>query len=291
MNSSLPEFLRIQSALHQFVMAAGTQDQGHIKPMHKYVTLRLVLEGGFLPKEVIPTPPLRYESSNGKNLLSFDPELETHSERTVVGGIKSKNVDVVINKDGIGPVIAISIKGTGNAFRNLTNRMEEIIGDCANLHMMYPGLVYGFLHLIKGNRTGQDGVGRNDICIDQDGNIVGSIIRWHTVLSELTGRTMLSDDGMRYEAIALILAETVESEIGNILSSFPLPESPLLVEPFFKRLYSLYDLRFPYKLRPNQARRLEWDERSPVFSTISEHYGSDWNSLLGYSPRVGVDEI
>ncbi len=288
MGNFLPEFLRIQSALKQFVVAGGTQDQGHIKPMHQYVALRLVLEGGFLPQEVTPRPPLSHESRKGRNLLKFNSELESHSERTVVGGIKSKNVDVVVNKDGIGPVIAISIKGTGNAFRNLTNRMEEIIGDCANLHMMYPGLVYGFLHLIKANRAGQPNVGANDICVDDAGNVVGSINRWHTVLSELSGRTMLSDDGMRYEAIALILVETLELHAGNIFFPFPQPESPLLTEQFFRRLYSLYDLRFSYKLQKSRAaRRIEWDEGSPAFSELAEHLGITWGDSLGYSPRLG----
>jgi hypothetical protein len=285
--SPLPTFLRIESALKGFVTASSTQDQGHIKPMHKYGSLRLVLEGGFLPEELTPRSPLKHQLRGGKYLLSFDFAQESSSERAIIGGVKSKNVDVVINKDGIGPVIAISIKGTGNAFRNLTNRMEEIIGDCANIHMMYPGLVYGFLHLIKANRAGQPKIGPNDICIDQEGNVVVSIVRWHTVLSELTGRRMLSDDVMRYEAIALILAETVELKTGDIFSSFPLSESPLLLELFFRTLYSLYDLRFSYKLATNLfARRVEWHERSTVFSDMIGHFGHDWDTVLGYSPRL-----
>ena len=43
----------------------------------------------------------------------------------MLGGLKTKDVDVVVSKPGIGPCVAVSIKGTLNAFRNLTNRMEE----------------------------------------------------------------------------------------------------------------------------------------------------------------------
>jgi hypothetical protein len=285
--ADLPEFLRAQSALKKFVAAGKTQDQGHIKPMHKYVSLRLVLEGGFRPSEITPQPPFRYENVRGRHLLSFDPTQESNTERSVVGGVKSKDVDVVVNKEGIGPVIAISVKGTGNAFRNLTNRMEELIGDCANLHMMYPGLVYGFIHLLKANRSGQPNLSRDDVCLDETGKVVSSILRWERVLSELTGRTMLSDDGMRYEAIALVLADTMSHE-GAIFSDFPLSESPLLLDQFFQRLYSLYDLRYAYKLR-KKVFRLEWDEQSPALIDLTTSIGSEWLGSLGYSPRLASE--
>jgi hypothetical protein len=282
----LPEFLRVQSALQKFVGAGKTQDQGHIKPMHKYVALRLVLEGGFRPNEITPRPPLKYEHANEGHLLTFDSTLESENERSVVGGVKTKNVDVVVTKDGIGPVIAVSVKGTGNAFRNLTNRMEELIGDCANLHMMYPGLVYGFIHLLKANRFGQPNLNANDICLDEAGRVVSSIRRWDQVLSELTGRAMLSDDGMRYEAIALVVAETVASHEGDIFNEFPLPESPLLIDSFFERLYRLYDLRYAYKLRNKSVIRLEWDEQSPALVDLITTLGPEWVNSVGYSPRL-----
>ncbi len=69
----------------------------------------------------------------------------------MLGGLKT---DVVVSKPGIGPCVAVSIKGTLSAFRNLTNRMEEAVGDCTNLHISYPNLVYGFLHVIRANPEG-----------------------------------------------------------------------------------------------------------------------------------------
>ena len=286
-HESLPSFLKIESALRAFVVASITQDQGHIKPLHKYVSLRLAIEGGFKPDDITPRPPLISSQRAGRNILSFDLSNETESESTIVGGVKSKNVDIVINKNGIGPVVAISVKGTGNAFRNLTNRMEEVIGDCANIHMMYPGLVYGFLHVIRANRAGQSNIGLNDVCIGPDGGVVPSIARWHNVLSELTGRTMLSNDVMRYEAIALILAETVAPNVGDLVVTFPPHDSALLLGDFFRRLYSLYDLRFSYKLpRSVSARRIEWDEASPAFRDIEAHFTQDVETALDYSPRL-----
>jgi hypothetical protein len=283
----LPAFLKVESALKAFVVAPITQDQGHIKPLHRYVALRLVIEGGFLPEEISPRPPLAHSLRGKRRMLVFDARQESSAESSIVGGVKSKNVDIVVNKKGIGPVVAISLKGTVKSFRNLNNRMEEVIGDCANIHMMYPGLVYGFLHVLRANRAGQPKIARDDVGIGQDGNVVPSIARWHDVLSELTGRSMLSDEVMLYEAIALLLAETVPPNVGDLVLSFPSKESPLLLGDFFQRLYKLYDFRFSYKLAKTvSARRIEWDKDSSAFADIARRISQDLHTALGYSPRL-----
>jgi hypothetical protein len=276
----------ISTALRQFVLSEGTADQGHIKPMHQYVAARLVLEGGFLPSDITPHPPLRCETRKGKRYLFLDPDSENKAESTLLGGVKSKAVDVVVQKNGIGPTLAISVKGTRNAFRNLTNRMEEMIGDSANLHMMYPGLIYGYLHLIKANRGGEVNISPNDICLDSEGKVVSSINRWHSVLSELTGRTHLTDDGMRYEAISLLLVDNEEKNRGTIFGDFPISDSPLLLNKFFQRLYMLYDFRYSYKLQQSRTRRAEWPQDSKVFSHLSQSLGENWVEFLGYLPRL-----
>lgn len=286
MANALPEYLRIESALKKFVLATSTQSQEHIKPLHKYISLRLVIQGGFLPNEITPHAPLHYQSSGGRHQLVFDPTQERETEQVIVGGIKSKKVDVVVNKEGVGPVICISMKGTRGAFRNLTNRMEELIGDCANLHMMYPGLVFGFLHVLRGNWEGP-GVERNDVCVKATGEVVGSIERWHDVLVLLTGRKMIFDDLMRYEAVLLLIAETRPPSEGTLFPTFPPGDSPLSVDSFFSTLFNLYDLRFQYKESSrNIVKRLEWDENSPAFADIRRETGLELSVALGYTPRI-----
>lgn len=131
-----------------------TQSAGHIKPLHWYVACRLVLEGGFHPDDIKPRPPFTVQKSKrrGLSVLIFDNTVATGSEAVVLGGLKTKKVDVVVTRTGVGPVLAVSCKGTTGAFRNLTNRMEELIGDCTNLHISYPTLVLGYLHLLRANR-------------------------------------------------------------------------------------------------------------------------------------------
>jgi hypothetical protein len=120
-----------------------------------------------------------------------------------LGGLKTKNVDVVVVKNGLGPVMAISCKGAIGAFRNLTNRMEEAVGDCTNLHITYPAMVAGYLFVLRayphdaivaaiattpGAPAPGRAIGQNDIALQKSGEPVEAIVRYHNALRELTGR-------------------------------------------------------------------------------------------------------
>jgi hypothetical protein len=159
----------------------ATQSQAHIKPLHWYVACRFVVEGGFMPEDITPRPPFRAQRREGAWQLAYDPTVAEGGERTLLGGLKTKNVDVVVVKNGLGPVMAVSCKGAIGAFRNLTNRMEEAVGDCTNLHITYPAMVTGYLFAMRAHRqdaiiaaeatsqsppTGR-AIGQNDIAIQQ----------------------------------------------------------------------------------------------------------------------------
>lgn len=142
----------LRDALCNFIDARETQSQSHIRLLHWHIVERLVIEGGFHPDSVVPRPPLRVETIRSEtrqgHRLIHDPDAAVDGEMTILGGLKTKNVDVVTVQPGVGPCIAVSVKGTLNAFRNLTNRMEEAAGDCTNIHISYPNLVYGFFHVM-----------------------------------------------------------------------------------------------------------------------------------------------
>ncbi|MFW6156425.1 MAG: hypothetical protein ACOC7J_03820, partial [Armatimonadota bacterium] len=239
------ELTTADEAFVRFHDLENLRGQGHIKPMHQYVATRLVIEGGFLPEDVTPHPPLTAERKGANWLLTVDDTVADSREEAVLGGLKTKNVDVVVAKDRVGPVVCVSIKGTGNAFRNLTNRMEEAIGDCTNLHMTYPALVYAFLHLIKCNREGDPDVERNDISVDCDGCVTDTVARYHNVLEGLTGRELVRNEISKYEAIALLMIDGGANGIEPF-QHFPEADSSTRFEDFFPRVYNVYDRRFPY---------------------------------------------
>ena len=287
-------------ALEHLVRYDGpTQSQQHIKPLHWYVACRLVLEGGFHPDEIKPRPPFTVTRRRGQHLLCFDPGAVAGGEATVLGGLKTKNVDVVISKDGLGPVLAVSCKGMTGAFRNLTNRMEETIGECTNLHITYPALVFGYLFVIRANEAPNAAtvanlppgersarpIAPNDIAITGSRWPVESIVRFHSALGALTGRNGIREDASRYEAISLALIDTGDGAVGNPLPEFPPPNSPLRLERFFETLYRRYDERYVYSAPDlkSRTRRMEWSPDSPALK-------SDVNTTLEYEAKLAGDQ-
>ena len=288
------------AALKWFAEFKGaTQSQQHIKPLHWYVACRLVLEGGFSPDEIMPRPPFGVIRKSGYSKIFYDPQLGTGGEATVLGGLKTKNVDVVVTKPGIGPVLAVSCKGMTGAFRNLTNRMEETIGECTNLHITYPALVFGYMFVIRANRqieqvvseAGEENLppatklAANDVAIQQGGVPVESIIRFHSALRDLTGRRGIRNDVSRYEAVTLAMVEADGQYSGAISATFPPADSLLRFEQFFKTLYLRYDERYVYSAPDLKTvtRRMEWSQDSSIFE--AELY-----KTLDYEIRVsGAD--
>lgn len=298
-----------------------TQSAKHIKPLHWYIACRLVLEGGFHPNHITPRPPFGVLERKGKGntrlLLSHDPALGGTGEQVILGGLKTKNVDVVVNLPTIGPVLAVSCKGVTKAFRNLTNRMEETIGECTNLHITYPAMVIGYFAVLRANRTLEDAleapqldanddatggnatppmpalpssrqaaqIKANDIAI-QDGNVVEGIFRFHAALCEMTGRRGIRDEISRYEAMTLSLIEPKGETAGSAFSAFPLVSSPLHQENFFRTLYQRYEERFvygaPLLADRGTTTRLEWDPESPVFEQ------NEASPTLDFVPRLST---
>lgn len=242
-----------------------TQTQLHIRPLHEYVTCRLVLEGGFHPEEINPRPPLRVEGSRRDVRVVHDPSQTTHSEATILGGLKTKNVDIVVTKPTLGPVLAVSCKGMTGAVRNLTNRLEETIGECTNIHIAYPTLVFGYLFLMRANRHGETPT--TDVVLDSDGLPVDGVVRFHQALSAMTGRLGLRNDYSRYESIALALIEASPSLIGNLTDEFPPADSPIHFDRFFDSMYRRYDERYVVSAPQlaSRTRRIEWSVDSPAF--------------------------
>jgi hypothetical protein len=278
-----------------------TESGGQIKPLHWYVACRLVVEGGFDPDDVAPRPPFRIEVRRGAPYLLYEPDSGGTGERTVLGGLKTKNVDVVVTRDGIGPVLAVSCKGVTGAFRNLTNRMEETIGECTNLHITYPALVLGYIALLRANlvteirledvETAGDvaqepeqarTMTANDIAINEDGSPAASIVRFHSALREMVGRRGIRNDISRYEAMAIGLADMGSQNRGTLFPTYPPTESPLRVDHFFETLYTQYDQRFVTSAPglESTTRRLEWAPESQAVQALSG---------LDYPMRLAAD--
>jgi len=263
-----PHVMSLASGIRNLCAHLKTQSQEHIRPIHSYSAARLVLEGGFPPEWVVPRQAFSSKKvTNSVYELELGSKAPKVSEHRVLGGIKYKDVDVTVLVPGLGPALGISGKSTGNAFRNLTNRMEEALGECTNIHLMYPGFVFGFLHLIKFSKESEVG-NVQDASFDERDQPLPAIRRYYEVLLALAGRNTITDPGMRYEAVGLLIYRCTPSG-PNIWTAYPPKESPVHFSNFFQRLYALYDVRFGYPDPggPNvrKAWRSKGEKLPPVF--------------------------
>jgi hypothetical protein len=286
-----PADVVLGNAARAFSQATSTESGEHIKPLHRYLAMRFVIEGGFHPSDLMPVPPLKAAFRDGGWFLSFEIGSQNGKERVVLGALKSKKIDLVVSKEGIGPVLAVSVKGTSRAFRNLVNRTEEAIGDCANIHIMYPGLVYGFVHFLKATDPGDHLLKPNDISLDANGDVSPAIKAYARLLEGLTGRRLVRNDYARYEAVglALIKARAARRE-SPLLATFPAPESPLTLDAFFGAMYRTYDLRFPYTYTDPSLKhlaRIEWHPDSPALAAVRDMEAK--GEPFGYLARISAE--
>ncbi|MBI3014929.1 MAG: hypothetical protein HYY65_07725 [Candidatus Tectomicrobia bacterium] len=284
----VPADVLLGNAARAFSQAISTESAEHIKPFHRYLAMRFVIEGGFHPTDIRPRPPLMANFRDGNWYLSFEPDVEDEREQIVLGALKSKRIDLVVSKEGIGPVLAVSVKGTIRAFRNLVNRTEEAIGDCANIHIMYPGLVYGFVHFLKATDPNDRELKPNDKSVDPNGDAVPAIKAYAKILEGLAGRRLVRNDYARYEGVGLALVKTKTGKRENpLLAVFPTPESPLTLNACFAALYQTYDLRFPYTYTDPILKHLiraEWHADSPALAGLRKMEAT--GEPLGYSART-----
>lgn len=268
----------LEQAIGALCGEAKIQSGQHIKLVHAHCSNRLVVEGGFPPEWLHRRPALKCKAGPDNSYgLAYSAESEDRAEQSVLGGMKYKNLDVTVFPPGIGPALGISVKSTGNAFRNLTNRMEEAPGDCVSIHMMYPGFVFGFLHLIKFGRV-EDGLNGNDASFDARDRPLDSIVRYHNALCALNGRSTISDPPMRYESIGILVYRYFEGKV-EIWPNYPAADSPVHYSKFFQRLYDAYDLRYAYPDARGQNHRKSWAVGSGILAdTFDAPTGYSWHS-------------
>ncbi len=156
--------------------------------------------------------------------------------------------------------------------------MEEALGECTNVHLMYPGFVFGFLHLIKFAKLSE--VEKTDASFTEKGDPLPAFRRYHEVLISLSGRSTLTEPGIRYEAVALLAYRCREGKT-EIVKGYPPESSPVHFSKFFQKLYDLYDLRYGYPDPDGPNIRKEWRIQDPragkAFDATSP---SPWNFRL-----------
>ena len=275
-----------------------------VNSLRRYVASRLVIEGGFDPDWIRPRPPITVERDRDGLVLSHDPDAARPDRQTLLGGLKEAKPDVTVAIPDIGPVLALSLEGTESVVigpggvPELTGELERTAGACVNVHIMYPALVYGFWHVLSGDRV-QDfapvtvpaPVGgphdHGDHAQRTNGEAAAELQRYQEALARLSERDDIRDAPSCYEACALTLVERGGgSRQGRVYRHYPGPDSLLEYNRMFQQLYAVYDRRFVdgAKALKETTRRRFWHRESPLLAEIS---GRD-DLLAEVAPRVGL---
>lgn len=174
--------------------------------------------------------------------------------------------------------------------------MEEAAGDCTNLHMAYPAMVYAFWHVLRANEEadpdpvahfdlGVDNTYKaNDVAITRNGQLAAGVMRLAHALERLSDRDDLRDHPARYEACGLTLVDVRRDTLGRVHPLFPYPGQTLDFNRMFRRVYELYDRRFVYQAPAleKHTRRLMWHPDSPVL----EHVIRESAAFAEMEPRL-----
>ena len=291
------ELTSLKDALARFASPDPGQSSEHLRSLRWYVACRLVIEGGFDPDWIRPRPPITVEKTEHGSFLHHDPNAAKPGRRPILGGLKAGKPDVTVTIPTIGPVLALSLKGTRHAFGDLTDTLEETAGACTNLHMVYPALVYGFWHVLRANEADdpapmahfrlRDGrYDGRDLALLSDGELAAPVQRYGHALKRLSERGDLRDAPSRYEACGLTLANCRGGpEECGVNAGYPVPGSEFDYNRMFQRLYAIYDRRVvdsTRALRGATARKV-WHRESPLLAdTVSRD-----DAFAEMEPRVG----
>ena len=285
----------LRQAINRFASSDPNGQPGErIRALRRYAACRLVIEGGFQPDRIRPRPPISVERNRRGAFLRHDPDAAKPGRRTLLGGLTPRRVDVTVTVADIGPVLAVSLKGTHCGFDDVAEGLKGVAGGCVNLHMAYPALVYGFWHVVSVNET--DGVTRPACGRPTDGRRVldaldhqegGQLNRYRNALRRLSERRDLRDDPSRYEACGLTLVRSDGGPEHYVVDPrYRDAGSVLDFNRMFRRLYAIYDRRFVFsapKLRGRTEREV-WDVDSPLLNEILSRDGG----LGEMEARVGV---
>jgi hypothetical protein len=173
--------------------------------------------------------------------------------------------------------------------------MEEAVGDCTNIHLRYPSLVYGFYHVILANRSNQIGLHRlvrdeKDVSIGDDGSLVSQVSRYILAIEALSGRNRQLDEPSAYEAIAIHMVESSPSILGQPFEWIAEGETRLHRGHFLEKLFRIYHFRYPFMAEKlPETRRVEWSPESPLFNYIEDKTQMPFEEVLGYSPRLSSE--
>jgi len=217
--------------LYQTNRQLAVRGGGFIRHFHDYCERELRRAG-------LPPAPILV---NRQARVSFNL---SHNVR-ILGGYVDKELDVSLQSDTSGPLLAVSVKSQMSSIAsNMKNRFEEYVGDATNLHSRFPLLVFGFLMIVPYAVYDASGNVVEEV-INPSGQPTATAQRIKSILQGVTGRVEPTSLPGTYEEAALLVLDFTATPVA-VHPTFPEPASNLRIDDFFDRLVRRYCQRNPY---------------------------------------------
>ncbi len=153
---------------------------------------------------------------NGVKKAYINPPLGKSSpEKTIDGYFKTKDQDILIQKEENRPLISLNIRSQlSSVQKNYDTLFERLVAESVNIHERFPQLPCGYLYLLPTIGYSSDAMKKNKVVRDESFNWE----KYLTTFSLLAGRKDPKDKTFKYEKICL-LAVDFSTNPPHILSS------------------------------------------------------------------------
>jgi hypothetical protein len=189
------------------------------------------------------------------NLGLDSPDQQLVENKRISGAFFDKSVDLVAFHKTAGPTLAVSVKSLAKGVgKNLTNRVEEYVGEATNLHTRYPMLVFGFLILLEARSIPRNATD-SDITFENTptpSDLSATGLRVIERIRAFGNRRSPTDPVGAYEATSAMFVTNWTSENSGfgpgsprIQEKEPAAWDRLAVQNFFLQLSELYQARNP----------------------------------------------
>lgn len=192
---------------------------------------------------------------NGVKRAYINPPLGRSSpEKAIDGYFKTKNQDILVQKEENQPLISLNIRSQlSSVQKNYDTLFERLVAESVNIHEKFLRLPCGYLYLLPTIGYSSDAMKENKVIKDERFNWE----KYLTTFSLLADRKDPKDKTFKYEKICLLAVDFstsppyVLSSTGDFLSRNLITEnfaksfdySPLRIDDIIEKLISIFNQR------------------------------------------------
>ena len=170
---------------------------------------------------------------NGIKRTYINPPLGKSSpEKAIDGYFKTKDQDILIQKEENQPLISLNIRSQlSSVQKNYDTLFERLVAESVNIHEKFPQVPCGYLYLLPAIGYDSDAMKENKVVRNERFNWE----KYLTTFSLLADRKNLEDKTFKYEKICLLAVDFSANPPYVLSSTEDFLSRKLITEDFAKR--------------------------------------------------------